>query len=69
MNFVPFHVCDIFDDVDDIVRPMGSLRSLWLIPTRLLKSGVLKNRQIPYMNSTLDRNIVDFSILLTAALD
>ena len=57
MNFVPFHVCDIFDDVDDIVWAHGQLVTSVIDSHAPLKQRCVKNRQIPYMNSTLRKAI------------
>ena len=57
MHSVPFHTCDIFDDVGDIVWAHEQLVTSVIDSHTPLKQRCVKNDQIPFMNATLRKAI------------
>ena len=57
LSTVPFHVCDIFDDVDDIVWAQQHLISSVIDFHAPLKQRYLRSNQVPYMNGQLRKAI------------
>ena len=53
MSHVPFHVCNVFDDVDDIYWAEDLLFTSVLNEHALLKTRYISKPQVPYMNSEL----------------
>ena len=53
INSIPFHVCDIFDDIDDIYWAQNSLFMPVVEKHAPLKTRVIHKPQAPYMNSEL----------------
>ena len=53
LSNVPFHVCDIFDDVDDIAWAQQHLLSSVINIHAPLKQRYLRANQVPYMNGQL----------------
>ena len=57
LSNVPFHVCDIFDDVDDIAWAQQHLLSSVINIHAPLKQRYLRANQVPYMNGQLRKAI------------
>ena len=57
LSTVPFDVCDIFDDVDDIVWAQQHLISSVIDFHAPLKQRYLRSNQVPYMNGQLRKAI------------
>ena len=57
LSNVPFHVCDIFDDVDDITWAQRHLLSSVIDIHAPLKQRYLRSNQIPCMNGQLRKAI------------
>ena len=53
MSHVPFHVCNVFDDVDDIYWAQNLLFTSVLNEHAPLKTRYISKPQVPYMNSEL----------------
>ena len=53
VGFVPFHVCEIFDEVDDILLAQQQLFSSIINTHAPLKRRRIRRRQVPYMNGPL----------------
>ena len=57
LSNVPFHVCDVFDDVDDIAWAQQHLLSSVINIHAPLKHRFLRTNQVPYMNGQLRKAI------------
>ena len=57
LSNVPFHVCDVFDDVDDIAWAQQHLLSSVINFHAPLKHRFLRTNQVPYMNGQLRKAI------------
>ena len=57
LSNVPYHVCDIFDDVDDAYWFYETLTKQVIEEHAPLKKKVIKNNQAPYMNGPLRKAI------------
>ena len=53
INCAPFHVADIFDDIDDMAWFHSSLIRTMIDENAPMKSKIVKNKCVPYMNSKL----------------
>ena len=49
----PFHVMEIFDDIDDMAWYTSALIRKYYWPARPIKSKIVKSASVPYMNSAL----------------
>ena len=54
---VPFHVCNIFDDIDDMCWAQNNLFTSVLNEHATLKVNCIYKPQVPYMNSELHKAI------------
>ena len=57
VGFIPFHVCEIFDEVDDILWAQQQLFSSVINAHAPLKRRRIRRRQVPYMNGSLRKII------------
>ena len=57
MSCAPFHVAEIFDDVDDMAWFTSSLVSNVLDEHAPFKTKILKSKPVPYMNSELRKTM------------
>ena len=57
VGFIPFHVCEIFDEVDDILWAQQQLFSSVINALAPLKRRRIRRRQVPYMNGPLRKII------------
>ena len=57
LSDVPFHICEIFDDVDDTVWAQQHLLSSIIDFHAPLKQRFLRKNQVPYMNALLRKMI------------
>ena len=53
LSFAPFHVADIFDDIDDIAWFSSSLIRNVIDAHAPVKSKIITKQSVPYMNSKL----------------
>ena len=53
IGMAPFHVCEVFDDVDDKLWAHNTLFKFVLETHAPLKKRTVTNKNIPHMNSTL----------------
>ena len=53
LDNVPFHVCSVFDDVDDIVWAYKTMYESVLNDHAPVKNRIVSNKQVPHMNSKL----------------
>ena len=54
---IPFHVCDIFDDIDDQSWAYNKLVCNVLDEHAPIKTKIIKKNQVPYMNSKLRKEM------------
>ena len=53
VDCIPFHVCDIFDDIDDVYWAQNSLFMSVIEHHAPIKTKYVSKNQVPYMNSKL----------------
>ena len=57
MSVAPFHVSDIFDDVDDMAWFTSAIISDLIESHAPMRSKIIKHQSVPYMNGTLRKAI------------
>ena len=57
VGFIPFHVCEFFDENDDILWTQQQLFSSVINTHTPLKRRLIRRRQVPYMNGPLGKII------------
>ena len=68
LEMVPFHIADVFDDIDDVMWAHNALFANIVNEHAPLKCKSIKGKQVPYMNGNL-RRAINVKAMLKRKLD